>query len=147
MKLSEKLTWLAVGGVLIAGVGLVVFKPQSGGATVTPAGPQTTIIDVKIPERLSAVAQAGKKAFDQNCAACHGANGAGTKNGPPFIHTTYNPGHHADEAFGRAVKNGVQQHHWRFGNMPPQPQVNRQQLYTIVAYVREMQEFNDIVYQ
>lgn len=60
------------------------------------------------------------------------------------MHDIYNPGHHADEAFLRAARNGVQQHHWRFGDMPPQPQVSDEQLVQIVRYVRELQQANGI---
>lgn len=101
-------------------------------------------VDVKIP-RLSAAAEAGKAAFDANCAACHGRNAAGTDKGPPLVHDLYNPGHHSDEAFFVAAKVGVRRHHWPFGNMPPQPQVTEAQLAAIVRYVRELQVANGIV--
>jgi mono/diheme cytochrome c family protein len=93
---------------------------------------------------LSAPAAAGQKAFDATCAACHGVYGLGTKQGPPLLDAIYNPGHHADESFLRAVRQGVQQHHWSFGNMPPMPQVSDTQLFQIVRYVRELQEANGI---
>lgn len=104
------------------------------------------IVSVKVPV-LSAVALQGKAAFDANCAPCHGANAAGTDKGPPFIHDIYNPGHHADGAFFLAAKLGVRQHHWRFGDMPPQPQVSEAQLAAIVQYVRELQAANGITYR
>ncbi|MHA1544801.1 MAG: c-type cytochrome [Alphaproteobacteria bacterium] len=97
--------------------------------------------------QLSTLAAAGKTAFDANCASCHGANGAGTANGPPLNHDIYNPGHHADESFFRAARNGVPQHHWRFGNMAPLPNVTDKQMVAIVRYVREMQEANGIFYR
>ena len=59
----------------------------------------------------------------------------------------YRPGHHGDAAFAMAVRNGVRQHHWRFGNMPPQPQVSDRELKAIVRYVREMQIANGIRYK
>lgn len=106
----------------------------------------TALVDVKVPQ-LSAEARAGQKAFDANCAVCHGQNGAGTDRGPPLIHVIYNPGHHADEAFYFAVKNGVRSHHWRFGDMPAQPQVMDSDIAAIVHYVREMQRANGITMQ
>jgi len=93
---------------------------------------------------LSAQATAGQKTFDANCASCHGRFATGSDKGPPLIHDIYNPGHHADEAFQRAALNGVKQHHWRFGDMPPQPQVSAEQLAQIVRYVRELQQANGI---
>jgi mono/diheme cytochrome c family protein len=96
---------------------------------------------------LSALAVEGKTAFAQNCVVCHGVNGAGTDKGPPLIHKVYNPGHHSDEAFYRAVAKGSPQHHWRFGNMPPQPHVARETVTQIIAYVRALQIANGIEYE
>lgn len=75
---------------------------------------------------LSAIVVKGKTAFTQNCATCHGAAGLGTDKGPPLVHNIYNPRHHSDDAFYRAVAIGSPQHHWRFGNMPPQSHVSRE---------------------
>lgn len=106
----------------------------------TGAGP---LVDVKVPE-LSPLAQRGKAAFDVNCAACHGANAAGTDKGPPLVHNIYHPGHHADGAFFVAAKLGARSHHWPYGDMPPQPQVTDDELAAIVRYVRELQAANGI---
>ncbi|MDH3228509.1 MAG: cytochrome c [Alphaproteobacteria bacterium] len=128
--------------VLAVGLGVVGWwmlapaPPGSGGAQR----------EVVVPQ-LSAAAQRGKAAFDGNCARCHGENAAGTGNGPPLVHDYYNPGHHADGAFHVAVTRGVRQHHWRFGNMPPQPHVTDQQTRMIVRYVRELQEANGIQFE
>ena len=67
--------------------------------------------------------------------------------GPPFVHAIYNPGHHSDTSFARAVEQGVRQHHWKFGDMPAQPQVTRDQFQSILRYVRAVQEANGITYQ
>jgi len=96
--------------------------------------------------KLSQAALAGKPAYDANCAQCHGSYGAGTDKGPPFVHAVYNPGHHSDASFARAVAQGVRQHHWRFGDMPAQPQVNQAQLDAIVRFVRAVQQANGMVY-
>lgn len=95
---------------------------------------------VQMP-KLSPQAAAGRRAFDALCAVCHGL---GTDKGPPLLDPVYNPGHHSDESFRAAVKRGVRQHHWRFGDMPPQPQVSDEQLTQIVRYVRELQQANGI---
>ncbi len=109
----------------------------SGGATV---------VEVEVPE-LSRVARRGAAAFDANCARCHGEHGRGTEKGPPLVFDIYNPGHHGDAAFVSAVRFGVEQHHWRFGDMPPQPRVSDRELAAIVEYVRELQEANGIFYK
>lgn len=124
-------------------VGIAIWIWQAMVPHATGAGP---IVDVKVPE-LSPLAGRGKSAFDANCAACHGVNAAGSDKGPPLVHVIYNPGHHADGAFFLAAKRGVRSHHWRFGDMPPQPQVTDDQLAAIVRYVRELQAANGIGYQ
>jgi len=139
MKISERLPAILVAAFLVFGVGVIGSRIM--GASETSAG-----VSLKVPA-LSGPAQKGKLAFDANCAACHGANGAGSNQGPPLIHDIYNPGHHADEAFIRAVRFGVQQHHWQFGNMKPQPQIGFEETVGIIKYIRELQRANGIFYK
>ena len=139
MKISERLPYLVVVTVLVLGAGVLAWRfisPLTGISTVA----------VRIPA-LSAIAVKGAKAFDANCAQCHGTNGAGGDRGPPLVHDIYNPGHHADAAFFFAVKRGVRGHHWAFGDMPPMPQVAEDDIYAIVRYIRELQEENGIFYK
>jgi len=91
------------------------------------------------PEGFVADRYKGAELFRKNCSSCHGRYANGSNKGPPLIHKTYNPSHHADLAFNLAVKNGVRRHHWRFGDMPPQPGVSPQAVGHIVAYVRTLQ--------
>jgi mono/diheme cytochrome c family protein len=138
MAFADRLPVIAVGAILVLGVGVLgwrAFKPA-----------ESVAIDVAVP-KLSRVALAGQAAFDRNCAQCHGRNGAGTNKGPPLIHTIYNPGHHGDQAFAIAARQGVQAHHWAFGNMPAQPQVTTQELIAIVRFIREVQQANGIFYK
>lgn len=93
---------------------------------------------------LSELGRIGKTAFDNNCAECHGQNGSGSDKGPPLIHRVYHPGHHGDAAVALAVRIGVRQHHWRFGDMPAQPNVTEEQVAAIVRFVREVQIANGI---
>lgn len=125
-------------GVAVLGIGFVAWR------NIGPSGEPGRSVQIVVPQQFSAEGSMGKKAFDGNCAKCHGINAVGTDQGPPLIHDYYNPGHHADGAFYSAVANGVRQHHWRFGNMPPLPQVTQDQTRVIVAYVREMQAANGI---
>ena len=101
-------------------------------------------VDVKVGE-LTPRAAAGQKVFNEKCGACHGINGEGTLAGPPLIHDIYNPGHHDNGSFSRAIRMGVKQHHWPFGDMPAQPQVGFSDLAGILAFVRELQRQNGIV--
>ena len=101
------------------------------------------IADVVVPE-FSALAANGEVVFQGTCAACHGAKLTGTENGPPLIHVAYRPAMHADYAFTLAIKNGVVAHHWRFGNMQPQPDIAEADIDPIIIYIREMQRANGI---
>jgi len=135
MKLTDRLMPLLIGGVLVAGVGILISQALT---------PQRAVKVAVIVPKLSAMASEGEVAFNANCAKCHGVNGAGTALGPPLINDIYNPGHHGDAAFFRAAKRGVRQHHWGFGNMPSRPGVSQTDMTKIIRYVRELQEANGI---
>lgn len=91
-------------------------------------------------EAVPAELQSGEQKFVANCSACHGVGGVGTKQGPPLVHKIYEPNHHGDAAFQRAAANGVQSHHWEFGNMPKIPGVTSSDVELIVKYVRWLQK-------
>ena len=114
--------------------------PQATASTETPVSAQDGIV---MPE-LSGLAVQGRLAFGENCARCHGENGGGTNQGPPLIHPIYEPSHHSDVAFVLAAQNGSRAHHWRFGDMPPQPQVGETEIAAIIQFVREVQRANGI---
>lgn len=139
MSIAQLFPKLLVVGVVAAGVGLLISRQFENGG-------EKAAVALVVPP-LTPTAELGKASFDTHCAQCHGANAAGTNQGPPLVHDIYNPGHHADQAFWFAVRRGVRQHHWPYGNMPPQPQVTDQELPAIVRYVRELQEANGIAYR
>jgi hypothetical protein len=60
------------------------------------------------------------------------------------MHKVYVAGHHGDGAFLIAAKNGVRQHHWPFGNMPPVEGIKDEEVAKIVVYVRELQKANGL---
>ncbi|BBB29041.1 c-type cytochrome [Neptunomonas japonica] len=101
-------------------------------------------VDVKVGA-LSASAQKGQLVFNRTCGSCHGENGEGTLKGPPMIHGIYNPGHHSNKSFYSAVRNGVKQHHWPYGDMPAQKGIGFSEMSAIVQFVREVQQQNGIV--
>ncbi len=129
--------------LVIAGSAAVFFLQMPDRSAPGPTA-QTAAAFV-MPE-LSAEAVEGERYFNAVCAACHGQNGFGTDQGPPLIHDIYNPGHHADEAFFRAAGSGVPQHHWPFGNMPPQS-LTQAEVARIVTFIREVQAANGITYR
>lgn len=85
----------------------------------------------------------GKGLYAQNCASCHGAALQGQENGstrgPSFLHRVYEPSHHGDAAFQRAVASGAKAHHWKFGDMAPVNGVTPDEVAHITAYIRMMQ--------
>ena len=129
--------------VLAAALGAVGYQYFGDGGDT--AGDGTPIVSVNVPATLSARAQLGRKTYDANCASCHGRNAAG-QNGvaPPLVHVIYEPGHHGDESFQRAVAWGVRAHHWPFGDMPPVEGLTRRDVAAVVTYVRELQRANGI---
>jgi mono/diheme cytochrome c family protein len=82
---------------------------------------------------------AGEPLYAEHCASCHGDDLRGTDQGPSHLSFVYEPGHHADGAFLRAVQVGVRAHHWEFGDMPPVPGLDGDQVTAIVAFIREQQ--------
>jgi mono/diheme cytochrome c family protein len=136
---------LLVAVVVIAGIFVIVNRFNNPGGSGTSSTKPGLIVAVTEPETYSALARDGKTLFDQNCAACHGANASGTDTGPPLVHDIYNPGHHADEAFVLAARNGVRAHHWPYGDMSPVDGVNEAQARAIATFVRELQVVNGIV--
>ena len=134
--------WTSRRIALFAGIVLVVVGVIVGGRYLieSRAKPRDTVV---MPE-LSSEAKSGEIAFTAYCVSCHGKNAAGTDKGPPLINQIYSSSHHSDFSFVRAVTLGVPQHHWLFGAMPPQPQVERKQIDQIVIYIRELQKANGI---
>ncbi len=69
MKFSKRLPSLVVVTVLVLGAGILAWRfisPSTG----------TPMVSVRIPS-LSAMAVKGAKAYDANCAQCHGTNAVG----------------------------------------------------------------------
>ena len=100
-----------------------------------PTQPTQAAVSSAVPAEF----QTGETTFNANCAVCHGKQAAGTDHGPPLVHKVYEPNHHGDQAFQRAAANGVQAHHWQFGNMPKIDAVTPADVDQIVKYVRWLQ--------
>jgi len=135
-----------VAGVAVALLAMWMFMGRGGPRPEAMAQSvrEDAIVAVSMPE-LSGNAALGARAFKGKCAKCHGEDAGGRESkGPPLIHKYYFPGHHGDEAFFRAARQGVQQHHWTFGNMPPVEGITNADLKVIVAYVRAVQKANGI---
>ena len=125
--------------VLLIPLSIVSFILVGCGEQGAKSGKQVSVQTAAI-----ANPELGKVIFSARCKSCHGKEGLGTKRGPPLIHKIYEPGHHSDFSFYRAVSSGVKSHHWRFGNMPAVPGVSPEDVGHIVAYVRQEQRLAGI---
>ena len=114
-------------------------QPVTRESTPVPTEAIETVAVVVTRSALSETALAGQELFNANCALCHGANAGGTEQGPTLIDRIYHPGHHSDFSFRRAVAQGVPQHHWTFGAMPPVATVSADAVEQIICYIRELQ--------
>ncbi len=123
--------------VAMAGaVGAVACEEESQQAVgMTPEAMVALGADASLPDSLLA----GRATFETYCLECHGQAATGTEKGPPLVHRVYHPGHHSDPAFYLAPLQGVRAHHWGFGDMPPVEEITRDEVGTIVAYVRWLQ--------
>lgn len=137
MPRAGRKVMLTVLGAVVATLAYVAWREPSLRTSRLTQRP------VQIPE-FSAQGQAGRVAFQLHCASCHGQHALGGTAGPPLVDPVYRPAHHGDIAFTLAVRRGVRAHHWRFGDMPPQPSVSDADVANITRYVRELQRVNGI---
>ena len=147
MPLGEEMNIKAVIGIVVLGmVSLGIFMWQNPKQPViTENNGASAMVLISVPDTLSSSGKLGKRIFEEQCASCHGRNAAGQEGvAPPLIHKIYEPSHHGDESFQRAVALGVRAHHWPFGNMPPIEGLTRADVSTVITYVRELQRANGI---
>lgn len=128
MKLIKHVVWVAA-----------LSTSASWAAMAGTSDPSSVTTPAMTPDL-----EVGKKAYGTYCASCHGANAVGTDKGPPFLHRVYHPGHHSDQAFYMAPRQGARAHHWKFGDMKPVEGVSDSELEAIVKYVRALQKANGI---
>ncbi len=131
--------------VLAAAATYTLLRPEPVQNGLQSAAPKSTaLVSVTMPV-IEGNAAVGQNIFENICAACHGARGAGTPDaGPPLIHKIYEPSHHGDESFQRAVAHGVRAHHWRFGDMLPVDGLTRGDVTMVIDYIRKIQRANGI---
>jgi len=133
-----------LGEIMNSKINIVIFL-LSGIFLANPAyaNHKQSHVDVLVGE-LSSAASKGQIVFNTTCASCHGVNASGGVSGPPLIHNIYNPGHHGNQSFINAVRNGVRRHHWNFGDMPPQKHVAFGDMVFLMKFIREVQQQNGI---
>ena len=138
--------YLLVGACAVAAAAAyILLRPAPANDVVNTAPPEgSAMVAIQMPP-IDGNAAIGQRIFENACVACHGTNAVGVEGaGPPLIHVIYEPSHHADESFQRAVALGVRSHHWRFGDMPPVEGLTRGDVAMVVAYIREIQRANGI---
>ena len=129
----------------VATASFLVFSKNT---TDTATGLQVgePIESVLVPDQISDLGLLGKNIFDLKCQSCHGINAAGRHEiGPPLVHKIYEPSHHSDQSFYRAVALGVRSHHWPFGNMAAVEGLAKSDVKAIISNVRELQRENGIL--
>lgn len=136
-----RLFWLVTGLAVLAGCERSPERQSMRGMSGTMQHPGPGAVDTTGVRSLTVPAEftAGAELFQASCAACHGEAALGSDQGPPLVHRTYAPNHHADVAFILAAERGVRAHHWGFGDMAPRPEVSREEVMAIVHYVRWLQ--------
>lgn len=82
----------------------------------------------------------GAIVYQARCASCHGEDLRGTDKGPSQLSIVYEPNHHSDESYRLAIRNGVGQHHWGFGNMPAVEDITDEQIELVIDYIRSQQQ-------
>ncbi len=78
----------------------------------------------------------GARPYAANCAVCHGDELQGTSRGPSLLDPAYVSSELSDAAIRDAVRNGVEQTRWQFGDMPANGVLRDAQLNEIIAFVR-----------
>ena len=137
---------LTIGACAVAALAAFALlkNPQTKSADAPTTDGSMAIVAVQLPE-IAGQSVIGQRIYENVCASCHGLNAAGTKDvAPPLVHKIYEPSHHGDEAFQRAAANGVNGHHWPFGDMPPVEGLTRGDVAMIVSYIRDLQRANGI---
>ena len=141
-----KKRYLLVGVCAVAAVAAFLTLRPGSIEKAAPSEPLEgdAMVAIQMPP-IEGNAAIGQRVFEASCASCHGVNAVGVEGeGPPLIHKIYEPSHHADEAFQRAVSQGVRSHHWQFGDMPPVDGLTRGDVAMVIAYIREIQRANGI---
>ncbi len=92
------------------------------------------------PAGASSTGDLGAEVYANSCASCHGVDLRGTDRGPSQLSIVYEPNHHTDDSYRSAITNGVRQHHWSFGDMPPVEGLNKEEIEAVIQFIRSEQQ-------
>jgi mono/diheme cytochrome c family protein len=82
----------------------------------------------------------GARPYAANCAVCHGDALQGTSRGPSLLDPAYASSELSDAAMRNAIRNGVEETRWQFGDMPANGALRDAQVNEIIAFVRAGQK-------
>ena len=117
----------------IAVASFFIFS-QNVKVTATKLKVGEPIASVLVPDQISELGLLGKNIFELKYQPCHGINAAGRHEmGPPLVHKIYEPSHHSDQSFFRAVALGVKSQHWRFGTMAAVEDLTKSDIQAIIS--------------
>lgn len=81
----------------------------------------------------------GAAVYRANCSACHGDDLRGASTGPSLLLTIYGPEELPDEAIRDAVRNGVSEERFEFGEMPANGALGDERIDLIIDHIRDVQ--------
>ena len=141
--LAMQTKWIlsAIAGAVVVTVLVYAMSSNKEKSPQSESRAPPVVIDVTEPRFLNAPARLGRQLYLKKCLSCHGKSGRGSRNGPPLV--LYRDYHHDDEKFAIAIRSGVKQHHWNFGDMPPIESVTEQEIVNVTAYIRAIQAHQD----
>ena len=81
----------------------------------------------------------GEAIYRANCSACHGDDLRGASTGPSLLYDIYGPDQLTDAGITDAIRNGVEEQRWNFGEMPANGALGDSQIDQIIAHIRSVQ--------
>lgn len=139
----ELRTAMIMTGSLSAPVAIVGLAPMILPQHLATDTPDIELAQIEAKhERLqfSQLGIAGLRLFQEKCSGCHGTHGVGSSRGPALIDKSYFRASFSKQAFHYAVKHGVRQQKWSFGDMPAFPNLKFNQIERLERYLREVQK-------
>jgi mono/diheme cytochrome c family protein len=126
------MTWSWIAWIRLAAAALLT----SCGGSSRDSGPYMSFNPGPTPPEV----HRGEVVFNTFCMSCHGRHGRGEGLGPALLDSIFAPSRVSEEAFYRAIQQGVSQRHYHYGAMPPVKPVNRADAAEVFRYVRWLQE-------
>lgn len=102
------------------------------------SSPETAVPRQHEARKFSQLAVAGMRLYVSHCEDCHGRNGVGTEKGPSLHYEIYHAPNLGQVAFHTAVKHGVQESRWEYGDMP-KSNLSFNEIEQVARYVRDVQ--------